>query len=1058
MKIQLRKNALTLAIAASLGMSGMAVAADTSSSIKGQIVGPQGNPAADTKIIIVHEPTGTRRVVTTNDTGTYNASGLRVGGPYTITIDSNKFRDAELRNVYLSLGEAQKIDQQLSELQMESIVVTGTPVLFNSSANDTYYGADAIKSTPSINRDIKDVVRNNPLVVIQPGNDSAMTIAGSNPRTNSITVDGIPLNDDFGLNSGGYPTQRNPFPLDALDQVTVQVAPTNAKSSGFTGGNVDAVFKSGTNEVTGSVFYEKMTDSWAGTPKNEGKEVPLEFEEENYGFSVGAPLIENKLFFFGAYEKYESPQSIEWGPAGSGIGANETNITQNDLAAVRKIASEVYGVDTIGGADTQPQLEDEKYIIKLDWNINDYHRANFVYMFNEGNRTNNMTQSSNELRLSTHWYNKSEKLNNFSSTLYSDWTDDFSTQISLTSKSVETGQVSLDSALGLGDIKISNIDVDGDGTKGDISFGSDESRHSNSLENDLTTFKFDGTYLLDEHTLEFGIKYDILDVENLYLDGSKGVVEFDSLEDFAGRQVKDYSYSNGVGNDPSKVAAAFKRKDLALYVNDRWDFSDELAFSFGLRYERLGSDDKPAFNEELFQSTGYDNTYNLDGADIWLPRAGFTYYMNEDVTIRGSVGRYAGGNPNVWISNSYSNDGISRQDFGKKDFVAPNNILNNILPEAIDGINQANNGSVSNFIDPNFDIPSQWTYMLNADVTLDIPGLGDGFAWTTTAIFTDKENTAEWVNARLLNGANRLDAEVNSTIDGELPFYNTKELDIMLTNADENGRSIILSTGLSKEWDNGIKFDMSYTHQDITEGNPGGSSTARSNYRYGHFLDHQETQIGTSTYETEHRFVLNLGYSTEFIENYKTNFNLFFERRSGSPYSHIARWTSLTDERYFNEDLIQPTGYGAARGGNYLAYVPTANDPNVLRYEGITEAEVLAHYKELGLSGYAGGFVDRSAGKSPWTTTMDLYVSQELPGFTKDHKGEVYFVVNNLLNLIDSSAGKVHVQDFGTNRVIEMDIDQATGKYIIGETSLDKSKFEAEDSTYRIKIGVRYNF
>ncbi|MCG9771458.1 TonB-dependent receptor [Pseudoalteromonas piscicida] len=1054
MKIQLRKNALTLAIAASLGMSGMAVAADTSSSIKGQIVGPQGNPAADTKIIIVHEPTGTRRVVTTNDTGTYNASGLRVGGPYTITIDSNKFRDAELRNVYLSLGEAQKIDQQLSELQMESIVVTGTPVLFNSSANDTYYGADAIKSTPSINRDIKDVVRNNPLVVIQPGSDSSMTIAGSNPRTNSITVDGIPLNDDFGLNSGGYPTQRNPFPLDALDQVTVQVAPTNAKSSGFTGGNVDAVFKSGTNEITGSVFYEKMTDSWAGTPKNNGKEVPLEFEEENYGFSIGAPLIENKLFFFGAYEKYESPQSIEWGPAGSGIGANETKITQNDLAAVRKIASEVYGVDNIGGADTQPQLEDEKYIIKLDWNINDYHRANFIYMFNEGNRTNNMTDDADDLHLSTYWYNKSEKLNNFSSTLYSDWTDDFSTQISITSKSVETGQISLDSALGLGDISISNIDVDGDGVTGDISFGSDASRHSNSLENDLTTFKFDGTYLLDEHTLEFGIKYDILDVENLYLDGSKGVITFNSLEDFAARQISRYTYSNGIGNNPDAVAAAFKRKDLALYVNDRWDFSDELAFSFGLRYERLGSDDKPAFNQDVLDRTGFDNTYNLDGADIWLPRAGFTYYMNEDVTIRGSVGRYAGGNPNVWISNSYSNDGFSRQNFSASDVTAPANILNTIPPEAIEGINNANRGSVSNFIDPNFDIPSQWTYMLNADVTLDIPGLGDGFAWTTTAIFTDKENTAEWVNAALLQEGD----VVGSTADGALPFYDTRELEIMLTNADKNGRSIILSTGLSKTWDNGFKFDMSYTHQDITEGNPGGSSTGRSNYRYGHFLDHQETQIGTSSYETEHRFVLNLGYSTEFIENYKTNFNLFFERRSGSAYSHLTRWQNLTGGRFFDQDLIQPSGFGSTFGGNYLAYVPTANDANVLRYEGTTEAEVLAHYESLGLSGYAGGFVDRSAATSPWTTTMDLYVSQELPGFTKDHKGEVYFVVNNLLNLIDSSAGKVYTQDFGTRNALNMDIDPATGKYIIGAPITSDYKFEAEDSTYRIKIGVRYNF
>lgn len=1053
MKMQLRKTALSLAVAACVGASAGAFANDTASSVKGQITGPNGNPAAGTKLVIVHEPTGTRRVVTTNDSGTFNATGLRVGGPYTIVIDSDSFQDKTINNVYLSLGEARRLDQQLAGQEIESIVVTGTPVLFNSSANDSYFGEEAIETAPSLNRDIKDIVRSNPLVVIQPGDDSALTIAGSNPRTNSITIDGIPLNDDFGLNNNGYPTQRNPFPLDALDQVTVSVAPSSAKSSGFTGGNVDAVFKSGTNEVHGKVFYEKMSDSWAGTPKNEGKEIDIDFEEKNYGFSVGAPLIEDKLFIFGAYEKYKSPQVLEYGAGGSGVGANQTTVTTADLDAVRKIAQDVYGVSNIGNFDTQPQLEDEKYIVKVDWNINDYHRANFVYMFNEGNRTRNMTSSNRELKLDTHWYNKSEKLNNFSSTLYSDWTDEFSSQISLTKKSVETGQVSLNKDLGLGDITIKNLDVDGDGNKGSIAFGSDEYRHSNSLNNDLFTLKFDGTYLLDMHTLEFGIKYDILEIENQFLPASYGVMSFNSLEDFENRVTSSYKYANGVGNDPLAVAAKFERQDLALYVNDTWDFSDDLTLSFGLRYERMSSSDKPKFNQSVFERTGFDNTYNLDGADIWLPRAGFTYIVNDDVTVRGSVGRYAGGNPNVWISNSYSNDGQSMQSFSKRDYVIPTTGLNTIPEEAIAAIKAGTRGSTSNFIDPDFEIPSQWTYMLNADVTLDIPGLGDGFAWTSTAIFTDKENSAEWINAALLQEGD----VVGSTKDGALPFYNTRELEIMLTNADDNGRSIILSTGLAKTWDNGFKFDASYTHQNITEGNPGGSSTARSNYRFGHFSDHQRTQVGTSPYETEHRFVLSLGYSTEFFADYKTRFNLFFERRSGAAYSHLVRTKNLTGGRYFNQDLIQPSGFGSTYGGNYLAYVPTQGDANVT-YAGASEAEVLAYFDQLGLSGYAGGLVERGAAKAPWVTSLDLYVSQQIPGFMDGHKGEFYFVVNNLLNLIDSSKGKVYRQDYGTRQVIEMDIDPTTGQYIYGDIIGDDFTFEAKQSAYRIKLGVRYTF
>ncbi|MGX1111102.1 outer membrane receptor for ferrienterochelin and colicin [Pseudoalteromonas sp. MBR-15] len=1053
MKIQLRKTALSLAIAACVGVSGAALANDTSSSIKGQISGPSGNPAANTKLVIIHEPTGTKRVVSTNESGTFNATGLRVGGPYKITIDSDVYQDVELDNIYLSLGETRRLDQALSTTNMESIVVTGSPVFFNSSANDSYYGSETIKNTPSIGRDIKDIVRNNPLVVVQPGSSSSMSIAGSNPRTNSITVDGIPLNDDFGLNGNGYPTQRNPFPLDALDQVSVSVAPVNAKSSGFTGGNVDAVFKSGTNEVHGSVFYEKLSSDWAGTPKDNGQDIELDFEEKNYGASFGAPLIKDTLFFFGAYEKFESPQQLEFGPGASSIGSNKTTATLADLEAVQKIANDVYGVDFIGTTDLQPQLEDEKYIAKVDWNINDYHRANFIYMHNEGNNTNNMTSSSRELRLSTHWYNKAEELDNYSTTLYSDWSDDFSTQFSLTKKSVETSQASLNGDLGLGDITIRNLDVDGDGKTGSIAFGSDEYRHSNSLSNDLFTVKFDGTYLYEEHSIDFGLKYDVLDIENQFLPASKGVITFDSIEDFENRVVSRYKYINGTGNDPSKVTAKFSRKDIALYINDTWDYSDNLKLSAGLRYERLGSDDKPIYNAKLEDTTGYDNTTNLDGLDIFLPRAGFTYYLNDDVTLRGSVGRYSGGNPNVWISNSYSNDGISKQTYQNEDFTAPNTILNNPTQDAIDAINVSTEGSVANLIDPDFEMPSQWTYMLNADVELDIPYLGDGFAWTSTAIYTKKENSPEWINASLLQEGD----VVGSTSDGSLPFYDTSELNIMLTNADKEGRSIILSTGISKTWDNGVSFDASYTHQDITDGNPGASSTAASNYRYGHFGDHQQTQIGTSPYETEHRFVLNLGYTAEFIENYKTNFNLFFERRSGSAYSQIVDLVSLPGGGNFNQDLIQPSGF-ETYGGNYPVYVPTANDPNVMYSDGVTEAQVLEYFEQLGLSGSAGSVVNKNNAKSPWVTTMDLYVSQEVPGFTKDHRGEVYFVIDNLLNLIDSSKGKVYTQSNNTSEVIQMDIDPTTGKYIFGSPVEDGYSFEAEDSTYRIKLGVRYTF
>ena len=1054
MKASNKFNRIALAVALSVGVSTAAFAQETSSGITGKITGPQGNPAAGTTVIVRHEPTGSVKRVTVNASGQFKAKGLRVGGPYTVTIDSDKFQDVVVNELYLGLGEDTKLNRQLAEEQIENIVVTGSAMaLVENNASSSIFNSEAITSAPSLDRDIKDVVRNNPLVNLSPGEDRAMSIAGSNPRTNSITVDGIPLNDDFGLNDGGYPTQRSPFPIAALDQVSVQVAPTHAKEGGFTGGNVNAVFKSGTNEFHGDVFYELKNDSLAGTPNYNGEDINLDFEEENYGFTLGGPIMEDKLFFFVAYEKYDSPQQIEYGPKGSGLGSNETNATVADVEAIQAIANSVYGVSDIGTYTSQPQLGDEKYMIKLDWNINDYHRADFVYMYNDGNRTNNMTSSATELRLDTHWYNKAEELNNYSLKLYSDWTDDFSTEMSVTLKSVDTEQRSLKSDLGLGDITVENVDVDGDGTTADIAFGSDQYRHSNYLNNDLTIVKLDGTYLFDEHTLDFGIDYQILEVENQFLPCSRGTVVFDSLEDFQNRIASSYSYENGKGNDPSAVLAKFERTNLSLYVNDTFEMTDDLELSFGLRYERFSTDDEPTLNQSLLDRTGFVNTYTLDGADILLPRFGFKYFVSDDVTVRGSIGRFTGGNPNVWISNSYSNDGISKQSFSSRDVTVPTNILTTPPQEAIDRVQNGTGFSVSNFIDPDFELPSQWTYMLNSEVMFDVEGLADGFLWSTTAIYTDREDTAEWINAALLQDGD----VVGSTSDGSLPFYDTRELDIMLTNADDTGRSIVFSTSLSNNFDNGFGFDFSYTNQDITDGNPGGSSTARSNYRYGHFGDHQKTQVGTSTYETEHKLSLNLRYSEEFFSGYETTFNLYLSRQSGQPYSHVFRTTNLQGGRFFNQDLIQPSGFFTTFGGNYLVYVPTANDPNVI-YNGITEAEVLAAFDELGLSGYAGGTVAKNAARTPWTTTADLYISQEVPGFMDGHKGEVYFVIQNLANLIDSSAGKVYTKNFNTQQVINMDINEETGQYIFGGLRDDGLAFEAVDSTYKIKIGVSYKF
>jgi len=250
----LRITKIASAVVIGLGLSTAAIASDTTSGIRGKIVDPQGNVAANTKITVIHQPTGTVKNTITNDSGVYSLKGLRVGGPYQVIIDSDTYQDTVENGVSLTLGEVLRLNVQLETLtNVETISVTGSYQGFDSTGGSSSYGAEDIARAPAFNRDLKDLVRNNPLAVVD--SDGGLSVGGQNPKFNSITVDGIGQNDDFGLNSGGYPTQSSPISLDAVEQISINSSPFNAKVGGFSGGVINAVTKSGTNEFKGSVFY-----------------------------------------------------------------------------------------------------------------------------------------------------------------------------------------------------------------------------------------------------------------------------------------------------------------------------------------------------------------------------------------------------------------------------------------------------------------------------------------------------------------------------------------------------------------------------------------------------------------------------------------------------------------------------------------------------------------------------------------------------------------------------------------------------------------------------------
>ncbi|MEE2003135.1 carboxypeptidase regulatory-like domain-containing protein [Alkalimonas sp. MEB108] len=1063
---------LAMAVALAMGASQFAIA-ETSSSMRGQILSPTGTAAPNTRIIIEHIPSGTRTETVTNASGNFVASGLRVGGPYRVIIDSSVHQDAEIQDIFLSLGEPYRLNTQLEASNIERIAVQGTvinPASFQAGSSSTW-GEREIQTLPSFDRDLKDIVRQNPLATDLGDDNRSLSVGGNNPRFNTITVDGITQNDDFGLNSSGYPTNRSPISIDAIEQISIQSVPFNARYSGFAGARVNAVTRSGTNDLRGSVFAEYSSDSMAGNPKAnkyvEGAErPPLDYTEKTYGFSLGGPIMRDRLFFFLNYEAFDKSEPVQEGPFGSSVIQAKT-VGADAVQRIQQIAQQRYGVNP-GDWNIAPDSDDEKLLVKIDWNINNDHRAAFTYQFAEDNAINGIRRNNlNELTLDSFWYDRNQKMNSFATQVYSNWSNSFSSEIKLSYKDVQTRQ---DPRQGrnFGQARIAVPAAEnGRDNAAVVWLGPDRSRHANRLGTETTELQFHGEYLTGDHQIQFGTEYTKIDVFNVFIQDALGSFEFSSIENFEAGNAARVSYQNAFTNNPDDAAAEFGFSTFAAYLQDTWDISWDLTVSIGLRYERMLASDKPTLNNNFAQRYGFDNTFNLDGLDLWLPRISFNYNLTDEITIRGGMGRFSGGRPNVWISNAHTNDGVNL-------VTAPQ--LTNLegltsltVPQAMRDSLQPGDGNTTP-IDPNFKMPVDTRFNLAVDYDgLDLGFLGDGWFTSAEVIYTDKDREVGWVNlakvALLDDSGNQITSKGGrplyvswDPLAGDRPTtiggFNTNRHDLLLTNVS-GGRSVVSTLTLGNAWDNGLSFRTSYTHQDVRDITSGGSSTASSNYNFQTAVDKQHPVVGRASYEIRHRFMATLNYRTELFEGYNSTFSLYWDRASGRPYSYAL-------------DAFNFGGFGDRQGlnssTNYLPYIPSGPDDDAVRYVGgLTYEEFAEYVAAANLSKYAGGYAPRNEGnRGPWNTSLDFRFEQEIPGFMEGHRGAFYIDVQNVLAIFgDNQRHSVSFSDTGV-RLASINIDE-DGTYVYGRpfggfTTAPPTNYNVRASTWSAKIGVRYRF
>ena len=527
MNFKAKLSRVAIAVAVSAGLAGTVMAQTTTSAIRGNVVSEAGANLAGATVTIKHEPTGTISTATTNENGTFSSRGLRVGGPYTVTISGDGFVPTKVEDVYLSLDQALALPVTVqSSNAAEVITVTGTRAAagYSNEGLSTSLGLKALSEVASIDRDITDAAQLDPFasVNVQSGGSKELSIAGANNRFNSLTVDGVALNDRFGLNANGYPTQRSPISYDAIESLSIQTAPFDVEYNGFTGGTINAVTKSGTNEFHGSVGYYYTDDGMIGE-NNGDEDFNFDFEEETFVATLGGPLIKDKLFFFVAYDKFEAVAPLNNGPLGSGAVNERANITLDDLAEVSQVVSDVWGFDV--GNFQKDAVQDEKVLANIDWNIAKDHRAKFTYMRTEGNSINeqngnNFLTNDEVLGASSTWYDRSEEVESFIAHVFSDWTTNFSTQFKIASTTQATGQDSLNGSE-FPNFAVFLREVDGD--ENYLTIGPDRFRHGNSLDQDFLQMKAVAIYTTGDHIIKAGFEREEVDVDNLFAQNSEEI-------------------------------------------------------------------------------------------------------------------------------------------------------------------------------------------------------------------------------------------------------------------------------------------------------------------------------------------------------------------------------------------------------------------------------------------------------------------------------------------------------------------------------------------------------
>lgn len=1072
-------------------MVSTAMAQITTSGVKG-LIKANGEDVIGATITVTHVPTGAVYRSVTNSVGRFTIQGMRAGGPYTVEISYIGYKTKEIKNVTLKLGEMSDLSTQLEEdaHALGEVVVKGKLGLDASKTGAAAsYSAKDIANMPSISHSIGDITRMNPMVSVSQS--GAMSFAGVNNRYNSFQVDGAVNNDVFGLTSNGQnggQAGAQPISTETIDQVQVSVAPFDVRQSGFTGGAINAITKSGTNTFHGSVYGNWLNKDLIGSKYTlmNGKDSQKYDDETDYryGVTLGGPIIKNKLFFFANYEKSnkEYPNNYGYGSDASKLGTEGFKIADEVLSILKEKG--------YNASYNNPKnyTKSDKAGIKLDWNINDKHKATFGWRMVNAKQLNS-NSTAGYLNASDYQYDFVSKSNTFTAELNSSFSEKINNQFQASYVSVRDHR----DPKGIAPmIQIKNV---GGGT---LCLGTERSSTANSLNQDIFSFTDNLNWYVNNHTLTFGTHGEYYKFKNLFIQDNYGTYYFNNFDDFkmfaSGQTyaasvdkttgvttyyntLNQYRYCTAnvaVTGDP-RWAPEFAAGQIGFYAQDKFNVTPNFELTYGLRMDIPLFFDTPTENAEFNASAAKQGwnvvtNHKLSSTPMWSPRVGFRWNIEKEhnMILRGGAGIFTGRIPFVWLSNNFTNTGIQTSVYnvygstGLKEGKQNTGKLSDVSL-IVDPYKQSENTDklgTSNQAINVFDKDFKFTQNLRLDLALDFTLAGIDF--TLEGVFSKNLNDIYYKDLTRTEAGKTLGetyeslsfdnrpmfAKITSTEDANLKKFTNV---YMLDNTSK-GYSYNLSLSAVKHFDFGLDLAASYTYSRSKSVNCGTSSVAQSNYNYNYtYQNPNSPELGFTAFNVPHQIKASAFYHKDYAEHWNTTVGLIYTGTSGSPYS-----------LYYYGDLNQD-----GSNGNDLMFIPTDEQIDKMQFKAnknYTADEQKENFREwIANDGYMskhrGEYFKRYADNLPFESHFDFHLAQtyKFKVGAQVHSVELSFDVLNVGNMFNKKWGRY--TSTGTAKYYSPVTYSGNGQFqFLHPGNYEMRSYDDYYSRWRGQLGLKYTF